>query len=1055
MGLQLKKSTALGGNVIITFIALFALVAQPMYGLLASKAVEALSTTVDSEVELRQALTDGKADITINGNIGIQSQISINHSTTFNGGTITAQRAGTYGSDDAVVYVTGADTVFTANGTVFDGNNQGSKPLFSSNNSDTRRQGIKVYNGAQVYLNNVTIKNAKKSGLHVNGTSIATVENITTSNNGTLFGGLVASDGGTININGKSTHTNETIHARIDGSGTINDNNQQYSTGNIRTLKSAPLAPKITAPTSTITTDSAALTWNAPPAPAGRNAAYSYIVTFNGAAHAATETSYPLTGLANGTYAVTVQSVAKSGLLGGTASYSFTVTIPDTVAPNIPTFTYTATPSNTSKTNGSYTTEKDFRFNLSSDSDTVRYQLKYWNDIPGSKFKKSTPWNPTDTSWSGHMISLGVYEDSFTQGEGTHSFSFSACDAAGNCSAYSNPFVITYDKTAPDAPQLLTPDNNSYTSNRAFTNKWGKVDGAVGYQYRTSNTMNGSELGSILYCDGSVAASDGCNGAAYHLVPNNFLVGDTTVTRGNSNTPEGNYYWQVRAIDAAGNTGPWSTIYKVSVDVTAPAVPSNLSWLDSNNQNTSNGFTNIQKGTLSWKDATPSDVDHYVYKFWTNIPDYFKGQGNAWTTSSNGYIKTTPTGGSIWTDFANKEGTYYFCVEAVDRANNNSGCSDTLAITYDKTAPVIENPSITKDLTNEYSVILDGKVFDTNLKNYNVRIYEDNKLNQVKPGIAYTGTSNADGELATLNIRNLADGRYWVRIWAEDQAGNRRGNIGDNIYIPFTIDRTPPEVTTRSIAASTNTRPTITGTVKDAHPIKSVEVNIDDGATWNKATVSGNDWSFSVPTPLSVGTHKVVARATDALDNVSSHDKTTNTTKGYWQEFTINPIRTAGSTDNRSQSTTNTATPLLNNANTAAFAPITGAVTTDGTNTTNSDKGDVAAATTQSAETNEDSEVLAAEDNKQAWSLVNLLLTIGIVLASLVALSGLGRKENRRAAVRILSLVPAAGALVLLFAAENFTAPMGWVNTWSWLMAAIALAQIIILSMTRKSSDVE
>ena len=129
--------------------------------------------------------------------------------------------------------------------------------------------------------------------------------------------------------------------------------------------------------------------------------------------------------------------------------------------------------------------------------------------------------------------------------------------------------------------------------------------------------------------------------------------------------------------------------------------------------------------------------------------------------------------------------------------------------------------------------------------------------------------------------------------------------------------------------------------------------------------------------------------------------------------------------------------------------------TTDEVATTDSDTNNVASARTQSNETNEEGEVLAAEDNKQAWSLVNLLLTIGIVLASLVALSGLGRKENRRAAVRILSLVPAAGALVLLFAAENFTAPMGWVNTWSWLMAAIALAQIIILSMTRKSSDVE
>ncbi len=42
MGLQLKKSTALGGNVIITFIALFALVAQPMYGLVAERVANAV-----------------------------------------------------------------------------------------------------------------------------------------------------------------------------------------------------------------------------------------------------------------------------------------------------------------------------------------------------------------------------------------------------------------------------------------------------------------------------------------------------------------------------------------------------------------------------------------------------------------------------------------------------------------------------------------------------------------------------------------------------------------------------------------------------------------------------------------------------------------------------------------------------------------------------------------------------------------------------------------------------------------------------------------------------
>ncbi len=96
------------------------------------------------------------------------------------------------------------------------------------------------------------------------------------------------------------------------------------------------------------------------------------------------------------------------------------------------------------RSSGDNTYIRDFIFTLTGSEDTVRYQLKYWNDIPGSPFKVDSPWNPTDGSWSGHMGPLGTYTDLFTQGYGVHYFSFSACDADNNCSEYGEPFVITY-----------------------------------------------------------------------------------------------------------------------------------------------------------------------------------------------------------------------------------------------------------------------------------------------------------------------------------------------------------------------------------------------------------------------------------------------------------------------------------------------------------------------------------------------------------------------------------------------------------------------------------
>lgn len=118
----------------------------------------------------------------------------------------------------------------------------------------------------------------------------------------------------------------------------------------------------------------------------------------------------------------------------------------DNTTPEVPTADFTATPSGAKVTTDGYTKEKNFKFDLKSSNDVVRYQLKYRNEIENAKISN---WNPTDLN--GYQGGLGVntYIDNFTQGEGKHYFSFSACDSAGNCSAFSEPFVVIYDETPP------------------------------------------------------------------------------------------------------------------------------------------------------------------------------------------------------------------------------------------------------------------------------------------------------------------------------------------------------------------------------------------------------------------------------------------------------------------------------------------------------------------------------------------------------------------------------------------------------------------------------
>jgi len=119
-----------------------------------------------------------------------------------------------------------------------------------------------------------------------------------------------------------------------------------------------------------------------------------------------------------------------------------------------------------------------------------------------------------------------------------------------------------------------------------------------------------------------------------------------------------------------------------------------------------------------------------------------------------------------------------------------------------------------------------------------------------------------------------------------------------------------------------------------------------------------------------------------------------------------------------------------------------------------------------------------AGPGRAAWALVNLILTVLTVLASILLLIGfMGKKQKelrddngnlvtdaegnpvyewtkkRHGGVRTFSLVPAIAAVVAFILTEDMRLPMILVDRWTPLMLLIALVQLAVCFFARKSKD--
>ncbi|WP_202306893.1 BapA/Bap/LapF family large adhesin [Dryocola clanedunensis] len=414
-------------------------------------------------------------------------------------------------------------------------------------------------------------------------------------------------------------------------------------------------------------------------------------------------------------------------------------------------------------------------------------------------------------------------------GEGTHVFTATSTDAAGNVGAISGSFTLVIDSVAPTLPVLVTvvDDVAGGVFNGPLTN------GQITNDARP--TLNGTgETGStISVFDGST------------------LLGTTTVVNGAwSFTPAtpltaGSHTLTISASDTAGNTSAATAGFTVVVDASAPATPAITSIVDDvaggvfNGSLSNNQLTNDARPTLNGTAEAGSTVSIY----------------------DNGLLLTTVTanGSGSWTytpTAALSQGNHSFTLSATDPAGNTSATSLPAAIVVDTVAPGAPT-GITVNATGT-SVTGTAEAGST--------------VTITSATGTVLGTATADGTgTFTIAISPAQTSAQPLLAFATDVAGNLGVSAG--FTAPFTgvpgvplissiVDDTNPQVGTVANGLSTNdTTPTINGTAEAGATVNVYNNGVLMGTT--SANSSGS-WSYTPTGALGEGSHAFTATATNA-----------------------------------------------------------------------------------------------------------------------------------------------------------------------------------------------
>ncbi|OQD47688.1 adhesin [Enterobacter cancerogenus] len=403
-----------------------------------------------------------------------------------------------------------------------------------------------------------------------------------------------------------------------------------------------------------------------------------------------------------------------------------------------------------------------------------------------------------------------------------------ATDAAGNTSQGTT--ITAPDLTAPDAPTIgsvtddVDPQTGSVTNGGSTNDPRPQLSGTA-------------EAGStVTIYDGGVAI-----GTA--VVASN---GTWTFTP-SVDLSESTHQITVQATDAAGNIGPASPVFTLTVDLTPPTTPTAIVLTDD---------TGVIRGTITA--GTPTDASQPILAG-TGEP------GGTITIYDNGVaVGTTtvlPNGTwSVTPDGPLPDGTHSITVVETDAAGNQSTASEPIIFTVDTTPPLAPGDLV---VSNDGGTITGTA--------------EPGSTVTIREGDAILGTPVADSEgnfSLTLTPPKL-NGEI-LTADATDVAGNTgpaTSAAAPDITPPQTpvivsvIDDVQATVGPVGQNGLTNDRaPTLNGT---GEPGSTITISNGSDVIGTVEVPSSGLWSFTPPSPLVDGTYVLTATATDAAGNPS------------------------------------------------------------------------------------------------------------------------------------------------------------------------------------------
>lgn len=437
-----------------------------------------------------------------------------------------------------------------------------------------------------------------------------------------------------------------------------------------------------------------------------------------------------------------------------------------------------------------------------------------------------------------------------TPTDGTYTIQMTVTDNAGN--AATNYIDIRVDNTAPTKPTITTPTARQWFKAGPITNSWSAASDPSGIaKYQIAyNYDDGHSFGGANTCPGvTIAGASGFIGCRD--------VNGLTRSHGPGANEQGGVTIWVRAVDNAGNVGPWSQSVHYYYDHEDPTT-------------TINAPTGLVGNTFTVSgDAEDNQGLNRVYV------QLNKREGGRFGGTTISMITTPFSTTNSWSKTFNAtalglaDGDYRAHVSVVDMAGNSSSAGWTDYFTVDSTAPT--TTVSVNDTANP--TIATVTISDDNPQGkYVVNAYHvsDSSKNARVCGLVEFAVGETS---ATCNITGLADGEYYLKANVLDEVGNNSafspdqtsGPTGRGAYSEhFVVDTTAPTVNIPTYTTLGNViTPNVTAT-DDNGPLNYSWDDNEPNVELSASNVAAPQFTVNVD-----GAYSFVLTVTDAFDNAT------------------------------------------------------------------------------------------------------------------------------------------------------------------------------------------